>query len=346
MAFTERYVTDSASGGGAGTSGDPWTLAEAFSNAAAGDRVNILSGSYSSGAVTLSNAGTAADAIVYRGYSSTIGDLGVTRTAVGLLDTTGYPVITLTDTVTPQDWIVFESLSFTGSVAGRMIDSTSVDSATLIGVSMENTADSGAASCLRGDNYWSLIGCDMECSGASHNTVVEGDNNLSVIDCRVIGDANTLIALNDGQVVGSVLLGGGSNEGIRLDNRVLPVNVDHCTFDSLGDVLALPNSDASSPVFVTNSFAASCTRWVNSAYSGTADTSVIFVNCSETTGKSADIGLGDWPEVNPLSSAVDNFVSSSDVRALPGTMNWRSGINNSDRGAIPTGGLLAPRVSA
>ena len=76
MAFTERYVADAASGGGAGTEGDPWTLAEALANAVAGDRVNILSdSSYSLGADTVTNAGTAASLIVFRVYNSPIGDL-------------------------------------------------------------------------------------------------------------------------------------------------------------------------------------------------------------------------------------------------------------------------------
>ena len=50
MAYTERYVTSAAAGSGVGTEGYPWTLSESFSQAVAGDRVNILSDAgYSSG---------------------------------------------------------------------------------------------------------------------------------------------------------------------------------------------------------------------------------------------------------------------------------------------------------
>ncbi len=60
MAFTERYVTSAAGGGGAGTEGDPWTLAEAFANVVSEDRANIQSdGTYNIAGLTQSNAGTA-----------------------------------------------------------------------------------------------------------------------------------------------------------------------------------------------------------------------------------------------------------------------------------------------
>lgn len=96
MAYTERYVTSGASGGGDGSSGSPWTLAEAIANAASGDRVNIQSdATYTLGsAITLPN-GAAGSPIIWRGYNSTIGDLdAVGRTsATGPLDVSNFPVI-------------------------------------------------------------------------------------------------------------------------------------------------------------------------------------------------------------------------------------------------------------
>ena len=74
MAFTERYVTSGAGGGGSGTSGSPWTFAEAITNAVAGDRINVQSdAAYSIGATTF-GAGTFAAPILWRGYDATIGD--------------------------------------------------------------------------------------------------------------------------------------------------------------------------------------------------------------------------------------------------------------------------------
>jgi hypothetical protein len=41
MAITERYVTAAAAGGGDGSEGSPWTLAEALANVAKNERLNI-----------------------------------------------------------------------------------------------------------------------------------------------------------------------------------------------------------------------------------------------------------------------------------------------------------------
>ncbi|HNO78585.1 MAG TPA: right-handed parallel beta-helix repeat-containing protein [Phycisphaerae bacterium] len=75
MAFVERYVTTSAAGGGDGSAGDPWTLAEAASSAVAGDRVNVQAGTYVLGAsFSPDNDGTNESPIVWRGYVSAPGD--------------------------------------------------------------------------------------------------------------------------------------------------------------------------------------------------------------------------------------------------------------------------------
>lgn len=77
MAWTERYVDASASGGGTGTSpADPWTLAEAHSNSTAGMRVNIKAGTYTVASVlSRSFSGVTSNPVWWRGYKTTTGDL-------------------------------------------------------------------------------------------------------------------------------------------------------------------------------------------------------------------------------------------------------------------------------
>ena len=120
MAYTERYVTSAASGGGDGSSGSPWTLAEAFTNAAAGDRVNIQSdGAYTTtSANRTTSAGTITAPIVWRGYNSTIGDLdtvGRDTPANGSdLITTNMPAISITGAeLLPGSYNIFMNLNFT-----------------------------------------------------------------------------------------------------------------------------------------------------------------------------------------------------------------------------------------
>ena len=77
MAWTERFVDASASGGGTGTSAsDPWTLAEAISNSSSGMRVNFKAGLYSNtSSVNTSFSGAVDSPIWWRGYKTTPGDI-------------------------------------------------------------------------------------------------------------------------------------------------------------------------------------------------------------------------------------------------------------------------------
>ena len=69
MAIVEKYVTHDASGGD-GSSGSPWTLAEAAANASAGNRINVKAGAYTlSGAASVANDGSQSNAIMWRGFN-------------------------------------------------------------------------------------------------------------------------------------------------------------------------------------------------------------------------------------------------------------------------------------
>lgn len=103
MALTERYVSSLAGGGGDGSIGSPWTLAEAVSNAAAGDRINIKADGTYTGGITLANNGTSTNPIHWRGYTTTIGDGGKAT-----IHKTNGTTLTIT-----ADYNVIESLNVT-----------------------------------------------------------------------------------------------------------------------------------------------------------------------------------------------------------------------------------------
>lgn len=70
----DYWVTDSASGSGDGSQGNPWTLQQAFDTAIAGDDVAVQAGTYP-GSYTQSNNGTVNDSIRFIGYVSSFGDI-------------------------------------------------------------------------------------------------------------------------------------------------------------------------------------------------------------------------------------------------------------------------------
>lgn len=80
--MAEWYVSSSAGGGGVGSSGDPWTLAQAETEINAGtigtsDRVNVKDdGAYTIDDFTITFAGNAAGRATIQGYTDNIGDGG------------------------------------------------------------------------------------------------------------------------------------------------------------------------------------------------------------------------------------------------------------------------------
>lgn len=82
MAYTERYVSALAAGGGDGSVGSPWTFEESVSAATNGMRINvkadgdytIIGGSASFVWVDVTRCGTPALPVMWRGYGTTIGD--------------------------------------------------------------------------------------------------------------------------------------------------------------------------------------------------------------------------------------------------------------------------------
>lgn len=196
MALTERYCTAAGAGAHNGTTeADAWSITEAATGAAAGHRVNIKGNITTAAAVTFA-AGTMGSPIVFRGYSSTIGDLatlGRTLGGYGPLNTTGFPVITTTaGNFTFGNYNIVESLSFTANRTSFAV--TIGNEAAFRFCTAANTNAAAAASALTTANSRVLLmDCDFTAACAASTTT--GVLNITgslfrMVRCRLTATNN------------------------------------------------------------------------------------------------------------------------------------------------------------
>ncbi len=296
MAFTERYVTSAAAGGGAGTSGDPWTLTEGINSAVAGDRVNIQSdAAYSIGALTVTNQGNARQFIVFRGYDVTIGDLeNQGRNADGTLNTTGFPAITLTGFLNPNRFSTFQNLAFTGALSSALLSSGTVDDVYIISCEMINTLNNASAQVFSIDNYCKLIDSDFECTGAAHGILVEVDTDPLIYGCRFKSVANGAITAIIGTFVGNVFIGDGSSVALNHESRgIHTILISNNTFYNWGTAIQLPNAAPTTIVAYVNNHVTDCGKYIDDLYVATASSAAIELNSRTRDNTTPRTGVGD-----------------------------------------------------
>jgi len=195
MPYTERYVRADAAGGGDGTTDSAsgangaWTLAEAATNAASGQRVNIKSGTYTLGANLTFKAGSTENPIIWQGFSATVGDLeSVGRSsATGALTTTNFPLIDggASFTTTCGNYTRLVNLNITSAANAPTVNS---------GVS----------------NFWRCRFANTNANGAAARAFSNGANYIAIVDCD-----NVLATINESSPV-TAEVGRGSIIGCRV----------------------------------------------------------------------------------------------------------------------------------
>lgn len=297
MAWAEKYVTQAAGGGGVGSEGDPWTLAEGYANAVATNSVNIKSdGAYSIGADTITNAGTIFDLIRFRGYNSTIGDLeNPGRNSDGTINKTGFPAITNTGILTPNAFVIFQNLAITGALSSALIGSTLIDSFNILECEIINTQNNSSARVLQADNYWNLINSDFECTGAAHDTMLDTDIEVTMKACRLKSNANGAIRYISGTIVGNLFIGDGSSVAISLLLRANnPVRIWDNTFYNWGTDIQFNNGAAATFIpTVLNNHATDSTKYIDDLYVATDLTPIIEMNNRTRDNTTPRTGVGD-----------------------------------------------------
>jgi hypothetical protein len=300
MAWNEKYVTADGSDTYANASSilTPCSLDTAIDNAAAGDRINILSGSYSQGAVT-GTGGTVAAPIVFRGYKT--GSLDSLDTQPknnnGTVDTTDFPVITLTGIWVPGAFNILQNLSFTGSLNSALVGNNGVDNVTYLRCSVTNTASNAAARAVICDNSLMAISCYFSCTGASHASVVDADLNGFLYDCMILGASTSglLLTLDEGTCVSCVFIGSSKTEGatgIAYSTSTLGRNTSSIanTFYNLTTAISHPNAaTAQAPLIFVSNVCTDCGRFVNNLYATEVGAVLMYNRLRDVTNADASL---------------------------------------------------------
>lgn len=345
MAYTERYVTSAASGGGDGSSGNPWTLGEAFSNAAGGDRVNIQSdGAYTTNSTDgrSTSAGTKTSPIVWRGYNSTIGDLdtvGRDTPANGShLITTNMPSITVNDAeFQPGSYNIFMNLNFSTSINNQAIEQNASDFVTLYQCKVKHTASGDAIRVVRLDNQATLIQCDFETTQSNTDDMVSVDHASLVVACRFQGSdtAENTLSIATGQVIGCLFIDGGV--AIRMEQMTggfgaNSLIMNNTAYNIGGEFFQTPAQTQNSPVVLINNHVTDGARFYNNLNSSTADVYVTMVNNRTRDNTNADVGVADSFVVGNITTdtggAATDYtdVSSDDFSLISGAPGEDAGL--------------------
>lgn len=362
MAYpTEKYVTATAPGGGDGSLATPWTLAEALAANVPGNRVNVKSGAYPIAGFAMC-AGTVLEPVLYRGYNTTIGDLdGQGRNSDGTLNTTNFPVITLTATIIPNGFSFLQNFVINGDLSTTIVTTLAVDNFGLVNCSLTNTkSDALLAGCVSCDNNCYFVNCDMACTGAAHTTLLLAGTSVHVIGCRLRVTANdkSLLACDSCIASRSVFIGPSApGTSIAIDTGILavaltPIAILGCTIQGFGTAINVRNvAQTGMPILIADNIVTGCTNYLVRVAGG--NTTVIESNQrtrDNTNPRSAtiiDVTLGKEVTTD-TGGAESDYISlaTGDLQLISSSPARRSGMMpNTDCGAFQSnlGGRIRSR---
>ena len=194
MALTDRYVTTTGSGTYAASTsiGTPMSITTAFTNAAAGDRINIKSGTYTLSTTQAAGVGTTTGPIVWRGYNTSPGDLDViSRTSAnGALTTTNFPVLDFSGTagtrLTTSNFNNLMNLDVRLNFSGNAL--VTANDCVVYNCKVSN-AGTGTAIALYLGQRTVAYGCDAVATGGSSRAAIGSTDTQGfiAIGCRADG---------------------------------------------------------------------------------------------------------------------------------------------------------------
>lgn len=262
MAFSEKYVTVTGGGLHDGSSeANAWTLAEAVSNYAAGDRINVKAGTYSdSSMVTFATPGTASSPVAWRGYKTTIGDLD-THPTTQRVSGTDCPLFTNSvssgGAYSARSYQSFEQIHFTSAVVGVVLDLGFAQNAiSLIGCRVESTTTStGYVRAVFGNKLTYAYFSDCYFS-----------KNSTADTCVWAYVSSTLWNLQRCTIVGGAT-------GFKLDSNGRSCALESCVFSGQGTASCLSNGHTK----ISNSSFYNCSG--NFIEKSSGDNELVVLNC-------------------------------------------------------------------
>lgn len=313
ITFTERYVTATASGGGDGSSGNPWTWSEALTNAAAGDRVNVKVGTYAGDNTAMTADGTRDNPIVFRGYQTTIGDLD--DNTDDLTDGTEIPFITGS-----VDGGGFNGCNYTfvNHLSFKTTASYNVNGWRML-------LDHGYVrrckffSDASGNGYTSTRACSVGGNTSVYDCYIRSatSTNYSLVNGLALHSIGNTIVYTGGWGVGGAGLAAqhsfnntyvNLSVGVNVSYATYNINVNNCTFYNCTTGFKTNNADYNRTRTITNCYFANCTTGIDSYLTDNSGFNVI--NCgfyNNTNNVNGNVPL----LVNPRYDTSDPFVDSA-----------------------------------
>ena len=242
MAMTTKYVSTTGAGAHDGSSeANAFSITEMATDINAGGKAGteyaVKQGTYSIGAsITLTGDGSTTAPILIRGYKTTPGDATLGRSSSGALDTSNMPTLSFGTGYgldwTGSDYIIFESIKFTGSNSGYW---------------------------LRPGNQCKLVNCDIANADTGGNiALLVNTSNTGVVDCDIYS-AGTAQALNIG--VGTcyahgcrIKCAGSGGVGLQIDQTATAV--DCVVYECGSHGISVPSTGTSVNLF--NNTVVSC----------------------------------------------------------------------------------------
>lgn len=299
MAITERYVSSSGTDTYANStsSSTPCSLSTAITSGVAGDRFNIKAdGTYTrSASDTLSAVATATSPIIWRGYTTTLGDATIGRGSGGVLDTSNMPTIAYNATFrlnnTGTDHI-FESLIITANQSGAAL--LLGQNAIAYNCKVTNSSTNAAAVAIAVGARGGIIDCDATLDGASGGTagITCAQASALTMGCLVTATAAPCITVGSSACITHNVCYGTTGDGISCATSSLCNVHNNTIYNCGGDGIDIAAGNTTIVKFVANHITNCGGYGIN--FNGATCEAVIIANRFRDNTSGNISGAADW----------------------------------------------------